>query len=200
MAKREPRQTKDKILDAALRVFAERGYRETSIDEIAARAGVTKGAVYYWFEDKDDLVLDLHHRVFERLAAEASASIDPAGDVTVILEAGFGAFLRALGGAGVARFFLRDVANLPAIEVASRGFTEQWREMIVGYLQDGMRRGEIAPVNADAAARVLIGAYNEATLYVLETGDEAGARDAVGRTVRAFAAADRSKKREPAGR
>ncbi|MFN2614140.1 MAG: TetR/AcrR family transcriptional regulator [Actinomycetota bacterium] len=187
MAKRQARQTKEKILDAALEVFAAHGYHDASIDEIAARAGVTKGAVYYWFEDKDDLALDLHNRVWVRLAGLAEAAVDPNADVSATLRQGFDAFLRALGNAGSARFFLRDIAHIPAIEAASRGVAEQARALIKGYLDRGIARGELAEVNADAMARVLIGAYNEATLYVLETGDEDGARAVISRVVDAFA-------------
>lgn len=54
MARRnpKPRDSKERILAAALALFGERGYGNTSIDEIAARADLTKGALYYYFADK----------------------------------------------------------------------------------------------------------------------------------------------------
>src|SRR5437764_5362156 len=52
-------RTRGKVLDAAGRVFARRGYHDTTLREIAADAGVSKGAVYYNFESKDDLFLAL---------------------------------------------------------------------------------------------------------------------------------------------
>ena len=51
--------TREALLEAALAVFAERGYVQASIDEIAARAGYSKGAVYWHFESKDDLFFSL---------------------------------------------------------------------------------------------------------------------------------------------
>jgi len=49
-------QTRERLLDAASKVFARKGFAATSIDEIAEAAGVTKGAVYSNFESKEDLV------------------------------------------------------------------------------------------------------------------------------------------------
>src|SRR5207248_3078174 len=55
-------QTRAALLDAAERLWAERGIRGASLDEIAARAGLTKGAVYSNFASKSDLVLALLER------------------------------------------------------------------------------------------------------------------------------------------
>jgi AcrR family transcriptional regulator len=66
--------TRERILDVALELFNEQGYEKTSLREIAQRLGVTKAALYYHFERKEDILLELHLRlhalgrdVFERL-------------------------------------------------------------------------------------------------------------------------------------
>ena len=53
----------DALLDAALRVFRDRGVAHTSLEEVAAAAGVTRGAVYWHFKDKADLFTALCERV-----------------------------------------------------------------------------------------------------------------------------------------
>lgn len=59
---------REQLLDAAARVFAERGYRGASVDSIAAAAGVTKGALYWNFKSKADLFFSLlDERVDERV-------------------------------------------------------------------------------------------------------------------------------------
>src|SRR5947209_20513318 len=58
-ARAQGREARDELLGAALRVFARRGYREAGVDEIAAEAGYSKGAVYWHFSDKEDLLLTL---------------------------------------------------------------------------------------------------------------------------------------------
>jgi AcrR family transcriptional regulator len=77
------------LLDAALEVFADRGYREASIDEIAARAGYSKGALYWHFSSKDELFstlleerLDKPWREGIALLESASADIDMAPEAS----------------------------------------------------------------------------------------------------------------------
>jgi AcrR family transcriptional regulator len=55
-ARAEGREARDELLTAALRVFARRGYREAGVDEIAATAGYSKGALYWHFSGKEDLL------------------------------------------------------------------------------------------------------------------------------------------------
>ena len=58
-ARRTPEISRGEILDAALACFTARGYHETSIDDIAARAGLSKGAIYWHFAGKRALFLAL---------------------------------------------------------------------------------------------------------------------------------------------
>jgi AcrR family transcriptional regulator len=57
--------TRDRILDVALDLFIEQGFDGTSLREIAERLGVTKAALYYHFESKDDILMALHMRLHE---------------------------------------------------------------------------------------------------------------------------------------
>jgi AcrR family transcriptional regulator len=62
--------TKTKILDAAQAAFAEKGFENTQLDEVAARAGCSRGAIYAHYANKEDLFLALmEHRVYTRFAA-----------------------------------------------------------------------------------------------------------------------------------
>src|SRR3990170_3290195 len=58
-ARAQGREGRDELLAAALRVFARRGYRHAGVDEIAAAAGYSKGALYWHFSGKEDLLLAL---------------------------------------------------------------------------------------------------------------------------------------------
>ncbi|HEY1368982.1 MAG TPA: helix-turn-helix domain-containing protein [Gaiellaceae bacterium] len=61
--KRPRGATRERILDVALELFNEQGYDKTSLREIAERLGVTKAALYYHFERKEDILLELHLRL-----------------------------------------------------------------------------------------------------------------------------------------
>lgn len=173
MSRRVPRgqQTRDLIMTVALREFAERGYHEVTMEEIAAAAGVTKGAVYYWFIDKDDLGRELQHELYDRLTSTALRSLDLEGDVVSNMVEAFHAYLDAVGDLGEARFFLRDAWVIPALDEAGRRDHEDAIDMVRELLAVGIARGELLAFDPDALARVLMGAWAEATLHVLRTGN-----------------------------
>src|SRR5580692_1087221 len=57
--------TRERILDAALDLFIEKGYDKTSLREIAEQLGFTKAALYYHFESKGDILMALHLRLHD---------------------------------------------------------------------------------------------------------------------------------------
>ena len=69
-ARAEGRDGREALLEAAAEVFALRGYRDSSVDEIAQRAGYSKGAVYWHFASKDDLFLALLEERIDRPTRE----------------------------------------------------------------------------------------------------------------------------------
>lgn len=65
------RQTRELILGTALRLFAEKGYEETTLREIAREAGVSLGLSYRYFASKEDLVLAMYERLSDEAAAQS---------------------------------------------------------------------------------------------------------------------------------
>lgn len=171
MARRhpKPRDSKDRILAAALALFGERGYAATSVDDIAARAGLTKGALYYYFTDKADIARDLHHDLWTRLKDEAMRSVTPGGDACTNLRRAFDAYLVALQHLPEAHFFLRQFWAVPALDAMGRLEHEAALGFVKALLQEGITRGDIAPLDPTALGRVLMGMFSEATLHVLTT-------------------------------
>jgi len=53
----------ERLIDAALRLFADKGFEGTSVQDVVAAAGVTKGAMYHYFASKDDLLHEIYARV-----------------------------------------------------------------------------------------------------------------------------------------
>jgi AcrR family transcriptional regulator len=77
-ARAEGRGGRDELLAAALRVFARRGYRQAGVDEIAAAAGYSKGALYWHFEGKKDLLLALLEERIDAPTRELVALLESA--------------------------------------------------------------------------------------------------------------------------
>ncbi|HLH14978.1 MAG TPA: helix-turn-helix domain-containing protein [Solirubrobacteraceae bacterium] len=73
------RSTRERILDIALQLFTEQGYDKTSLRDIAERLGITKAALYYHFERKEDILLELHLRL-HALGREALERLDELED------------------------------------------------------------------------------------------------------------------------
>ena len=66
----QQRQTRDRVIEAADRLFVEHGFHDTSVDQVARAAGYTKGAVYSNFSSKEDLFFAVYDRRAERGIAE----------------------------------------------------------------------------------------------------------------------------------
>lgn len=97
-----PERRRPLVLDAALRLFAERGYRGTSMDAIATAAGVTKPVVYECFPGKEPLFRALLEREEARLLGAVGQALPPEvplDDVEALLRAGLSALLSAAAAA-----------------------------------------------------------------------------------------------------
>ena len=158
--KEEAQETRNRILDAAERVFLERGVSRTSLNEIAAAAGVTRGAIYWHFQDKSDVFNAMMTRVTLPLE-EAMRRLDnpSVGPVEVLRDAFVDAFRRTVEEPQVRRVFeiaihkveyVDDTAAVRERHVAHRG------EKLVQFeraLRLAAARGEIGgDVPPDVAA------------------------------------------------
>ena len=70
---------RERILDAAERVFARSGFFHARVSEIAREAGVADGTIYLYFKSKDDLLISLFESRMERVTGEMAAAVDAAG-------------------------------------------------------------------------------------------------------------------------
>lgn len=201
MGRRHPKgmETRHRIMTVALELFAERGFAAVTMEEIAASAGVTKGALYYWFADKDDLGRDLQHDLYERLTTAALAEFHADGDIVANMRHAFDTFLRELGTLGHARFFLHDAWTIPALDEGGRRDQEAAVTLVQGVLTAAVARGEIVPLDPEALARILLGAWVEATLHVLTTGERQPTVDVVEHLLESLRVGGLSVSRSPAG-
>ena len=77
-ARAEGRDGRAALLQSAMEVFAQRGYRDASVDEIASRAGYSKGAIYFYFSGKDDLFFALLEERIDHPMREAIKLLESA--------------------------------------------------------------------------------------------------------------------------
>ncbi|WP_084105224.1 TetR/AcrR family transcriptional regulator [Demequina sp. NBRC 110056] len=77
----------DDVTRAAVELFATQGYATTSVQQIVERAGVTKGAMYHYFESKDDLLFGIYERLLNLQKARLDEIIARGGDTEEVLRA-----------------------------------------------------------------------------------------------------------------
>jgi AcrR family transcriptional regulator len=165
--------TRNAILAAAATRFGGQGYAATSIDEIAAAAGVAKGAVYHHFQGKERLFEAVLEAATMRLAAEVAARAAAAADVWDALAIATEAYFQLAAAEPYAQIVLKDG---PAV----LGW-ERWREIdaahfgaaIPAVLEAAMREGLIATQPTAPLARLLLGAATEAAAACAASADPA---------------------------
>ena len=79
MAKKNTRNTKGKIIEAAWRLFYRQGYDDTTVEEIIAESGTSRGSFYHYFEGKDALLSSVSY-LFDQKYEELMETMDPAMD------------------------------------------------------------------------------------------------------------------------
>jgi len=177
VSRRDPqaRTTKDQILVAALAVFTERGYHQATVEEIAERAGLTKGAFYYYFRDKTDVGADLQHDVFEKVTARALRAVAEADgeDTIALMTRGFEGFVAALSEMPEVASFLREAWLVADLDVAGRADQDDVVSLLRGLVDAGVAAGELVETDPHALARVLFGMFMEATFHILDVGEAA---------------------------
>jgi AcrR family transcriptional regulator len=158
---RRPDERPNELLEAALVVFSERGYHDASLDDVAAAAGVTKGAIYHYFDTKAELLLHAieHHqsRGYEQLETSLPDSSAPA---TVRVRALLRKAFTSNDDANRAILVMLQAAAREVPEIHSRwlghGPLKAW-ELLATIIEDGQTSGEFRrDVDANIAARVVL--------------------------------------------
>lgn len=153
--------TRAALLAAARELFAERGFAATGREDIAERAGVTRGALYHHFDSKAALAL----AVIEELDAELRATVLAAGqrgtDPLDSLRRSCRAYLDACADPGIARIVAEAPAFLGPELLRAIGDAS-----CLHLLEAGMGEGLSAPGDRATAARLLLGMLDEAAVLV----------------------------------
>ena len=166
------RATREALVATARRLFAERGYAHVPAEEIVTAAGVTRGALYHHFDDKQQLF----RAVLEELEGEVPAEVAAAPDRPTGMVVGLGRFLDVCQRPEVARVALTDA---PAV----LGW-QAWREVearhglgvITRDLQAAAREGLLVDTPVPVLAQLVLSAVIEAALLIAHATDPAAAR------------------------
>jgi AcrR family transcriptional regulator len=164
--------TRDKILQAALEVFAEKGYHRALVDDIVRASRTSKGAVYHHFPNKEALFLALVDEFSARLAEAVAVGIAGAhgglGKVQAALTAGLETFARHRE---LARILLLESVSLgPAYQSKRLEVHGRFASLIQAYLDDAVAEGSIPSQDTRVATLAWLGAVNEVVIQWLYSG------------------------------
>jgi AcrR family transcriptional regulator len=155
--------TRERILAAALGVFAEKGYHRASVDDIVRASGTSKGAVYHHFATKEAVFLALVDDFAARLATRVAATIaDRLGALAKVEGALVAALSTFADDRRLARLILLEAVSLgPVYESKRAEVHDRFAALIQGYLDEAVADGSIPSVDTRIATLVWLGAVNE---------------------------------------
>ena len=150
--------TRASILQTAATVFAERGYTDTTLAELIARSGLTKGAFYFHFASKEQLalaVLEEKQRHWLEFVRQRALDKPKAIDQLLALGPALIRLHRQDPSAYSAQRLSRDLARLPGLAGPIRTQMRGWIDLVAGLIRAAQRDGDL-PAHLDAAALAAI--------------------------------------------
>ncbi len=177
-------ENRAKLIKAARRAFAEKGYDAASMDALTAEAGLTRGALYHNFGDKRGLLAAVVHEIDAEMALRAQQIGARSGDDWEGLLAEGAAYIEMALEPEVQRIVLLDgpaVLGDPSQWPSQNNCLEATRRTVDRLIANGT----LKPVDAEAAARLLAGAALNAALWIAASADP---KAALPRVIEAFRA------------
>ncbi len=165
--------TRDKILDAALNIFATKGYHDTRMDEIVEESATSKGAIYFHFPNKERLFLALVDQFADLLERRVVEAVDEAGMGMERVKAALQACLDTFGRyRRPAKILLVQAVGLGnAFEKKRVEVNDRFALLIKRYLDEAVAMGELRPVDTEIVAYAWMGAIYGIVIRWVYTGE-----------------------------
>jgi AcrR family transcriptional regulator len=165
------RATREQLIEIATRLFAERGYEDTSIEAVLQEADVSRGALYHHFSGKESLFEAVHEAVVTKIEHEYVLATEGVDDPVAVLHAGARTWVRLAGDPTVQRILLIDA---PAVFGWQR-----WREieeehslgLIKSVLQAVSEAGHLPAHLVTPFAHMLLAALDEIAIVIAKSED-----------------------------
>lgn len=166
--------TKEKILEAAIKVFAERGYHSTRVDDIADESNTSKGSIYFYFKSKQEIFLGLIEIFIDLLEKRVQKSISnrelhgPEQLTQTLVEI----VLVFKQYRSLAKIVLIQAVGLGEIfEDQRRLFIDKFCSIVKTRLERSIQDGSIDPINSEIIARLWVGSMVEIVIHWIFTPD-----------------------------
>ena len=149
------------LLAAALELFVEKGFSLTRAEEVAKRAGVSKGTLYLYYPSKEELLKAvIAHYLSASIEATAAQVAQYRGSMATLMReslVGWWQQVYASPASGTFKLLITEVRNFPSIaEFYAREVVERGHFLIGGILQRGVAAGEFRPVDIDSSVHSIV--------------------------------------------
>ena len=166
-------ETRTRILEAAVKVFATKGYHDAKVDDIVSESHTSKGAFYFYFPSKQDIFLALSDTFADLLESRLTQAMEKEShgldQMNAALRTSLGLFSQYRGLAKVA---LVQAVGLGAVfEERRRALNDRLTRIIQARLERAVEDGSIPPQRTDISARAWVGALNEIVVHWIYTGE-----------------------------
>ena len=160
LRRRRKDERPSELVAAALDLFVERGFAATRLDDVAARAGVSKGTLYLYFESKEALFKAVIEEAIVPLLASAEDVIaNDQGTSIDLLRRLLNGWREQIGAtrlAGVPKLIIAEARNFPAVaQYYHDAVIVRGRALLRTLLQRGIERGEFRPLDLETAIDVI---------------------------------------------
>lgn len=149
------------ILEAALSVFAEKGFAAARMDDIAHRAGVTKGTIYLYFRSKEDVFKSLARELVGPRLADVTEQVHgfegSSRELLSLIVSSIAAFLADKDRAMLPKIIISESGNFPELAAFwRREVVDKALAMVEGAIARGTERSEFRPIDPAYAARLCV--------------------------------------------
>jgi len=153
----------ERILDAALDVFAASGYQQATVDEIASTAQTSKGGIYFHFPGKDAIFLALLDRSADLLLARVAERVSAEPDPIAKVDAGLRSLVDTFGShRTLARLFLVEARGAgPRFHVRLADIQVRFVAFLQQQLDEAIRQGMVPPFDTEVASHAWFGALHQ---------------------------------------
>lgn len=161
MVRRKNEALPSELTSAALALFVEKGFAATRLDDVAARAGVSKGTVYLYFKSKEDLFKAvIRESIVPALEEGEAIAAAHQGDSRSLLQKVLNGWWQLIGGtalAGVPKLMISEARNFPEVaKFYHEHAIQRGRRLIVGVLERGIAAGEFRAIDVNLAFDIII--------------------------------------------
>ncbi|HVB72752.1 MAG TPA: TetR/AcrR family transcriptional regulator [Ktedonobacteraceae bacterium] len=150
---------KNQILDAAMAVFARSGFHEARMDDIVQESGLSKGTLYWYFKSKEEIITAISQRLFATDIEQVEGLLRAEGTVSERLQQLIHDRIQGLqdmsGMVAILFEFYAVALHQDGVRQFIKAYFQNFHELLVALIEQGIERKEFRPVDALAAATAL---------------------------------------------